>query len=364
MNQSVNEAHFSEAPLSNLDSAWSRLWRPALNDPRDIVFVNYSVLLSLTLIPIATAFFVAGQFSWWWAAAYWAPFLLWLPRFILMGHCTIHRPLFNRRFAKLNQYIPWILSPLAGITPETYFVHHVGMHHREGNLLNDLSTTMPYQRDNILHWLHYWATFMTVGIFKLAAYHAKSGRSKLLKKLIIGELSYWAIVLNLGYWVSWQAAVVVFIGPLLLTRSAMMIGNWGQHAFVDPQNPSNDFTSSTTTINTTYNRRCFNDGYHIVHHLKPAMHFADMANEFKKNPEVYGAQDALVFDGVDQFGIWIHLMTKQHRRLAKHFVHLPGAPERTEEEVVELLKSRLVPIAANQPAQQDSSADQVAAHAA
>ena len=47
---------------------------------------------------------------------------------------------------KLNLYIPWLLGPFFGETPETYFVHHVGMHHVEENLEDDLSSTMPYKR--------------------------------------------------------------------------------------------------------------------------------------------------------------------------------------------------------------------------
>eukprot|EP00600_Ochromonadales_sp_CCMP1393_P008786 CAMPEP_0174976078 /NCGR_PEP_ID=MMETSP0004_2-20121128/12820_1 /TAXON_ID=420556 /ORGANISM="Ochromonas sp., Strain CCMP1393" /LENGTH=192 /DNA_ID=CAMNT_0016227043 /DNA_START=566 /DNA_END=1144 /DNA_ORIENTATION=- len=187
-------------------------------------------------------------------------------------------------------------------------------------------------------------TFVLLGVAKLAYYHYKKQRTKCLSKLVRGEMTYWIVTLALGYFVSWQATFAVFWIPLHFTRVAMMIGNWGQHAFVDPNDPSNDYTSSTTTIGTPYNRDCFNDGYHIIHHVKPALHYSEMADEFDKNRQYYGAQDALVFDGVDQFGIWVHLMTGQHKLLAKRMVRLPGAPQRTDDEVVKLMKSRLAPI--------------------
>ena len=35
-----------------------------------------------------------------------------------------------------------------GQSPETYFAHHIAMHHLEGNLPDDDSTTMPFKRDS------------------------------------------------------------------------------------------------------------------------------------------------------------------------------------------------------------------------
>ncbi|MCZ6624278.1 MAG: fatty acid desaturase, partial [Deltaproteobacteria bacterium] len=110
--------------------------------------------------------------------------------------------------------------------------------------------------------------------------------------------------------------------------------------------PDNDFKSSITCINTVYNRRCFNDGYHIIHHLKSAMHYTEMMLEFDKNREHYGEQDAIVFDGLDFFSVWLLLMLRQHAMLARRIVPLPGAPERTQEERVAFLKARLKPFPA------------------
>lgn len=344
----ASAAPFLEAPIARVDTAWSRLWSRALNDPRDVVFVNLALAMTLTLLPAAVTLFVVGSFSWWWAALYWGfLFVAFLDRFILMLHCTCHRPLFNRRFRLLNNYIPWVLGPLVGETPEAYFVHHMGMHHKEGNLLGDLSTTMPFQRDRFTHWLSYWGRFMTVGLRDLLSYHKKQGRSKMVRRLVVGEGSFWLVCLCLATFVSLKATLVVLVIPVLVVRTLMMAGNWGQHAFVDPDEPQNDFKSSITCINTRYNRRCFNDGYHIIHHLKPSLHYSEMADEFDKNRALYGKQDAIVFEGYDFFQVWLLLMLGQKRRLAKAFVQLPGAPVRNEEEILALLDRRLRPFATN-----------------
>jgi fatty acid desaturase len=333
---------FHEAPTANTTTAWARMWAKALNDPRDVVFINLSLQMTLFLLPAAVLLFVVGSFSWWWAAGYWAfLFVFFLDRFILMLHCTCHRPLFKRKHKLWNNYIPWVLGPLVGESPEAYFVHHMGMHHKEGNLMNDLSTTMPFQRDKFTHWLRYWGRFMTLGLFELFKYH--DGRPKMRRRLLVGELSYWAAIWALALFVSWQATLVVLVIPLFMVRTLMMAGNWGQHAFVDPDEANNDFKSSITCINSRYNRRCFNDGYHIIHHLKPALHYTEMADEFDKAKELYGKQDAIVFSGQDFFSVWLLLMLGQKKRLAKAFVRLPGAPHRTDEEVLELIERRLRP---------------------
>jgi fatty acid desaturase len=251
--------------------------------------------------------------------------------------------LYRKELKKLNQVIPWLVGPFFGETPETYFVHHMGMHHPENNLADDLSSTMKYQRDKVTHWLRYFARFFFLSIAELGAYHRRKGNAKMARRMYVGEFGFWALVAALMF-VNWQATLVVFVIPVVIVRVLMMCGNWGQHAFVDGSDPGNAYKNSITCINTRYNRRCFNDGYHIHHHVKPRCHWSELPDEFQENQRTYGEQDAIVFDGIDFFQVWLYLMSKRHRKLARHFVQLPGAPERNEEEIIAFLRSRLVPI--------------------
>lgn len=45
-----------------------------------------------------------------------------------------------------------------------------------------------------------------------------------------------------------RAVFCVFLLPLLLLHVGLMVGNWGQHAFVDDEEPDSDFRSSITLI--------------------------------------------------------------------------------------------------------------------
>lgn len=312
-----------------------------LHDPRDVPFVSLIVqCLAWQLVGIGLYF--TGPALLWLAPLYWLGWGLgFLDRFILMLHCTSHRNLFRNQ--RLNLVIPWIVGPFYGQTPESYFAHHMGMHHPENNLPTDLSSTMRYDRSRLTSWLHYYGTFMVRGLPDLARYHHRNGKTKLLRRLLVGEASFWALILLLGAF-NWQATLVVFVIPVIAVRALMMAGNWGQHAFVDGADPANPYRNSLTCINLRYNRRCFNDGYHILHHIKPRTHYTEYAAEFVANEAEYGRQDAVVFAGIDFFQVWALLMLGRWRTLAAHFVQLPGAPVRTEEEVISFLKSRTVAI--------------------
>lgn len=318
---------------------------PLLNEPRDAVFVDL-MLQCLAFVAGGVALFAMQRFSIWLALAYWAVcFGLLLDRFTLMLHCTSHRPLFKHQYRALNQIIPWLIGPFFGQTPNTYFAHHLGMHHPEENLRDDLSTTMHFQRDSFRHWLRYWGRFMTIGPFELTVYMFRRNRKRLFYRILIGEGVYWSSLVALMLWKP-EATLTVLVVPLVTIRTLMMMGNWGQHAFIAQSGPDNPYTSSITCINSRYNRRCFNDGYHIGHHLKARAHWTEYPGQFESNLDAYAAEGAIVFEKIDFFMVWVLLMTKRWSSLARAYVQLPGAPERDAEQVIALLKERVRPFPA------------------
>ena len=345
----ITDPTFQPRPRNALERAALALIR----DERDLPFVWLSAQITFVLIPLAVLLFWPGVFRWWMAPVYWAVlFGFFFDRYILMLHNTSHRPLFKREYNWLKFYIPWVLGPFCGETPETYFIHHMTMHHAEGNLPRDLSSTMKYRRDGIVDFLRYFFDFFFLTMFKLGAYQMAKKRPRLVLWMLAGE---WSFLLGVGLLVWWSPApaLVVFVIPYLLCRFLMMCGNWGQHAFVDPDDPGNSYKSSITCINARYNRRCFNDGYHISHHLMANRHWTDHPGELLDNLEKYAAHRAIVFEGIDFFQVWFFLMTQQWDALARHFVDigalLPGGEARTKEQIIAFLKSRVEPIDVTRP---------------
>ncbi|MGH7271658.1 MAG: fatty acid desaturase [Polyangiaceae bacterium] len=314
-----------------------------VNDPRDVPFVRLSALATFVTIPGAITLYVPGVFRWWLAGAYaFANIAFFLDRFILMLHNTSHRPLYKRRYRWMNYWIPWVLGPFYGETPETYYAHHVGMHHVENNLAPDLSSTMRYRRDSKRAFFAYYARFMIHGLVSLAGYLGRKNRRKLLRRMLAGEVLFWTGAALL-FWVNWRATLVVFVVPVIVVRFLMMAGNWGQHAFVCRDQPANHYRNSITVIRCAYNDRCFNDGYHIGHHVSANRHWTEMPSDFEANVAEYVRHGALVFEGIDFFGVWARLMMGRYASLAHHYVAL-GDARPSDAAIVELLKSRTRPI--------------------
>ncbi|MCS6904696.1 MAG: fatty acid desaturase [Bacteroidia bacterium] len=323
-------------PYSSMER-WLLQW---INDERDLPFLRLCAILFFTTIPFAIYLYISQPFYWWVAALYFIyNNALWLGPFVLMLHNTSHRALFKRKYNFLNYFIPWVLGPFFGETPESYYAHHIGMHHPENNLKDDLSSTMAYQRDSLVDFFRYFFNFFFLGVWELSTYLRRKKRKKLLYRFWKGEFSFYIFVTLLCF-VNWKATLVVFIIPFIFTRFMMMAGNWAQHAFIDPQSPNNCYRNSITCINTLYNRRCFNDGYHIGHHLKPTMHWTELPLEFQKNIKVYAQEGAIVFHTIDFFIIWLLLMLKRYDWLARFYVNLQPSVILSKEEIIELLKMR------------------------
>jgi hypothetical protein len=324
-------------------NVFERCFAALINDVRDLPFIKLSLFYLASVVPAAVYLFASRDFHW--ALGFVYLLVLYstmVGPYVLMLHNVCHRKLFKRKYEKLNHVIVWLLGPFFGETPETYYIHHVGMHHREENLPADLSSTMKYQRDSFIHFLRYFLRFFFFIPVEMGLYLRRRKRTKLFKKMILGELSWYLWMALLCFW-NWQATLVVFIIPLVVTRFMMINGNWAQHAFVSQEAPHNSFQSSITCINSRYNRTCFNDGYHIGHHLDATRHWTEMPEDFLKNKKTYIEEKAVVFEKLDYLLIWFALMLKRYRWLARFYVNLDDKNPLNQEEIVGLLKSRTRP---------------------
>jgi len=321
-------------------SFYDRFWLRLMNDKRDLPFIYLITSIHILVLPAAIIFFTPLLQGWyWWALAipyFYVSQFYFKGRFGLMFHCLCHRKILKAPYQRpFHAYITWILCPLFGHAPEGYFSHHMGMHHIENNLPDDTSSTMHYQRDSLRGFLAYFFKFLFVGVFNTILYLFNRKRKKLGQRLTAGEYIYMAFCI-----VNLKATLLVFIVPLLFARLVMMLGNWTQHSFVDAADPGNLYTSSINCINTVYNSTCWNDGYHIIHHLRPGMHYTEMPEEFLKRKDELAANRAIVFDGIHYLHIFTWLLTKRYDKLAANLVNIDGKMFSSEEEAIALMRER------------------------
>jgi hypothetical protein len=322
------------------DGPLSRWCQAHLYEARDEVFVRLTlkvvVIMSLAMIGLRTFFhwaLVPVYFALWgWYAA----------PVILMLHCTMHRR-FIRSPRWLDRAHPFVMTFFFGI-PAGYAEHHIGMHHVEDNTPEDLSSTMRYRRDSFLHFLVYFGRFFFLILIELTAYLTRKRRTAMARRAVIGDLVHQAFIVC-ALLVDWRFGLVAFAIPYFMVRFLMMVGNWGQHAFINTARENNGISNSITCINSGYNHRAFNDGYHIGHHLKATRHWSEMPADFLANRETYAREGAIVFEKIDFFLVSVLLWLGQWKLLARLFVRLDGK-ERSDEDVIALLKSRVQPIRA------------------
>lgn len=323
-------------------TATDRFFLKFIRDKRDLPFVYLTIKITVTLIPLAVLLYMPFITGWvWWLlvlAYHFFNNITFKGPFGLMLHCTSHRKFFKKEYDYLNHYLPWVLAPFFGHSPETYYTHHIGMHHAENNLEDDESTTMPYDRDTVSGFAHYFGKFLSVGIYHLCSYFFRKKRKRLLMRSVRGELLFILFCIGMSV-VNFPATLVVFIIPFFLYRLIAMMGNWAQHSFIDMNDPGNDYKNSITCINTDYNHKCWNDGYHISHHEKQTMHWTEHPIYFKKTLQKYKDNNAIVFDGIHFLHVFFYLMTKRYDLLAKNYVNIDGRFN-NDDEVIEFLKSR------------------------
>jgi len=329
---------FRPRDYNRLDNFFLRLIR----DERDLPFIYFTIIIVMVLIPYALILFSNLFIGWYWtAAAIFYMFLVaafFIGRFSLMFHSTAHRTLFKKKYDYLNYILPYVIAPFFGHMADTYYAHHIGMHHAENNLEEDESATMYYQRDSLKDFLLYLMRFMLTGIYDLAAYFKRKNRKKLMYSAIRGEVLFISVTLVLCFF-NLKATLCVLIFPYFFYRLIAMLGNWGQHAFIDQADPGNCYGNSMNCINSRYNWICWNDGYHISHHLKPTMHWTEHPAYFLKTIDRYGDNNAVVFSRIDIIMVSLLLLSRRYDVLAKNFVNI-GNRFDSDEAVIAFLKER------------------------
>ncbi|KAI9175797.1 hypothetical protein H9P43_006161 [Blastocladiella emersonii ATCC 22665] len=313
-----------------------------VRDPRDTVFIKTTLWLLLGVASALTL--VLYRFSWW----HFAVHTVWVGKyattFVLMLHCVCHRPLYTRRVHALNWVVPYVLAPFYGHTWDTFYYHHIKHHHIEDNGPGDLSCTLAYQRDSVVHFLHYFFRFLLFTPIELPLYFAGKRWYGTALRVVSMEAGTWCFFAGVTYvgahYTSTTpesaplAGLLCFVVPVLLMRFGMMSGNWAQHAFVDVTRPDCDYVQSLTCIDNDYNALAFNDGYHTSHHLNPRRHWADHPGNLVACADDYAKHGTIVFKGIDFHVTWFFLMTKNYRALARAYVHLDTSTERPSDETI------------------------------
>lgn len=212
----------------------------------DVVFLTHIILYLSTSVP--SALYLFWHFSWIHGILHLVMQVYFTGSFTLMLHnCIHHNGLLASQYQIFDRIWPILLQPLMGHTWNTYYYHHVKHHHVEGNGPDDLSSTLRYQRDNPLHFCLYVGRFLAFVWIELPLYFVRKNKLDLAIKSFLSEIVSFTFMYLLAR-LNLRAALFVVILPFCLTRTGLMIGNFGQHALIDEMEPKSDLRSSITLI--------------------------------------------------------------------------------------------------------------------
>lgn len=340
---SLLAGRFSSFPEGSFLEKWVD---ECINDPRDKPLFNMLMNTCCISVPLLISLFLFAPNNKWghlFGLGYFLThYVLFLHSYILALHYSSHRTLMKKGSSLqwFNNVAPFVLCPMFGIPSGMYYLHHIIMHHCHDNCIPyDVSSTEPYQRDNLFHFSIYWFKFWATIWVELPFF---AFRTKLYK-LGLQSIMYQVIYFSYMYHTFRYNPVVATWGiivPFFFTQFMLAYGNFGQHQFVEGGKPSN-FRSTYNCIDCYDNTKSFQDGYHVLHHNNSRLHWSQFPETFMKQLDRMNQEKAMTFANIGFFEATALVFLGKLDVLADKAV-TPW--DVSKEELIEIMKERLKPI--------------------
>jgi hypothetical protein len=258
------------------------------------------------------------------------------------SHAGLYTMPYNR-WTVVRNVFNWWIGMFYGVLPATFAIGHSINHHRYNNGQFDVVTTSDKPRDSFVNWVGYLPRWFIYAInISTSIQFALEGQMRIAKKVMVGTLYFFTwLAINAAIFGRFFTMAYLFF-PFVEANILLAAVNWSWHAFLDPQDPENEFVQSITILEGSVN--VLNEDAHLVHHQYPAAHWTDHPKHLQAHWASYAEHRGSVFCRTHAFEIWGMVVCRNYEELARKWVDLRGERDGqalSHEERVNLMKSRL-----------------------
>lgn len=230
--------------------------------------------------------FVAGiwiDLSVGWLTAYWLVFWFSVSRnnYILHNHC--HNSMSRSR--RVNRLFDYALGMVTGMTAGNWrLTHNHGHHvtHKRDKLPNhwlpfveeDEPLLRSYSLGNAVRFCMKTTPTQWFGILGVSLQRWRQGgfRSRFYRYVFLEAAAVWGVVALLA-WVDWRLCLAFVVVPHFLAHA---FSRYIDYLFHVCANPKVNYEYCFSCVNPTFNRWCWNAGYHLAHHDQPTLHWSEL----------------------------------------------------------------------------------------
>lgn len=314
-----------------------------LADARDMPVMHVMTKTIVTLVPLLLIQLWLGEFNVWLWAGYMTlmvgPGTFHYQHLFSASHIEGHRPkgYFNSSVKKpFDRPFENLLGLLFGQLQSVVTQGHVRVHHGEDASYEDVQCVAHYDRSSIIDFARFIGRenlLNNLGI-SLLDYFASHDRKSSFDAVRTGVLVHLAVIVGVAV-IDWKIAIAYLVIPKLMFNIVTGGATFAQHAFYKQDNIHDVLACTTTFI---FENDFLNEGYHMSHHQRCAVHWKDAPEFFEKNIPLYREHDSVVFKGLDTLQVFFLLIMKRFDVLARHVVDLQG--DRSQEEIEAWLRQR------------------------
>ncbi|EAS07351.1 fatty acid desaturase family protein (macronuclear) [Tetrahymena thermophila SB210] len=251
----------------------------------------------------------------------------------------------TEQFQNLPKFVQWILGnifcwfigPFYGLLPYSMKIGHSMNHHKYSNSEKDVICNSDMERDSIINYIRYVTRFLFYSTnISLIPVFFNDKNYKQVFQLMIGIVYQMLFFLLVAQKVNFFFALS-FIGYAFLENVFFIsLYNWTWHAFIDPEEPTNEYVNSITIIDGTYN--VIDRDLHVVHHAYPGVHWSKYRKIFENDKEIYTKRKGTLFKQTQAKELFFLIIFKKYDKMVEKFIFPDNM---SHEEKVTFLQKRL-----------------------